>query len=324
MPTQAKRSGSQHQERAARALVMLVLCCADCGATDLREPSADPVTDASALPSSILDRMVARCALTCPPVERLALAQHLVERGRATRLRALDAEEAARSTQDADVRARDGAEAETMRQDAAADLAHAMAMLRSITEDTTVPPPRVVESALADLLFAAVEAHERDEVAALAARIVRDAPTRPIAADAWLEIGERAFEEAALDRARDAYLTVTAVPGAPSRSVIYAKYKLAWTYFNLSDFAAATRAFREVALSADQPLMAREARHDFVRASIPLERSAAEEVAALREIASDAGDATTLAQRYEDALREVGLEPRAAAFRAAWSATEAR
>lgn len=302
---------------------MIVLCCAGCGAADLREPSADAVTDASATPSPVLDRMVARCALTCPPVERLALAQHLLERSRAERLRAFDAEEAARSTQGANDGARGGAEVETLRRDAAADLAHAIAMLRSVAEDATVPPPRIVESALAELLFAAAEAHARDDVAAIAARIVRDAPTRPVAADAWLAIGDRAFEDAALDRARDAYLAVTAVPGATLHSVVYAKYKLAWTYYNASDFAAATARFREVALSADQPLMAREARRDFVRASVPLERSAPEEVAALREIASDAADATVLAQRFEDARRDVGLGPRAEAFRAAWSATEA-
>ena len=56
------------------------------------------------------------------------------------------------------------------------------------------PPPHVVESALPDLLFAAADAHDRDQVAAIAERIVRDAPARPVAADAWLAIGERAFE----------------------------------------------------------------------------------------------------------------------------------
>ncbi len=302
-----------------RVALGCALCCAGCGAADVRDPPPG-ATSGAFLPAgdAALDRVVERCQASCPPDERLALAQRLLERSQEARRRGLEADERAQATTDTATQREQRAASEVAMAEVARDRGRALEELRVIAGDVTVPPPRVVETALSELFFALAEERARDEVKALAERIVRDAPTRPVAAHAWLALGDRAFEDMDLAGARDAYLATLSVPGAEARTTVYARYKLAWTYLNLSDFRGACDAFREVARADDQPLIAREARRDFVRALVPLDGTPAQDAAELRGVAQDDAQATELAGRFEEALREVGLDARADAFRAGW------
>ena len=303
--------------RVSRALLCLSALCTGCGAANTRDPPAF-VSAPLSVGDTSLERVVARCDAACPPDERLALAERLLDRSQEARHRALDAEERAEASRD-EAEAREArAASESARLDAARDRGRALEHLRVVVSDIAAPPSRVVEKALSELLFALADEPARDEVKAIAERIVRDAPSRPIAAHAWLALGERAFEDADLAGARDAYLATLAVPGADARTSVYARYKLGWTLLNLSDFRGACDAFREVARAVEQPLIAREARRDFVRALAPLEGTAAQDAAELHALARDDAQATELAQRYEAALRDVGLDARAEAFRAGW------
>ena len=302
-------------------LLVLALICAGCGAADLREPAGE--VDAASTPEQLehaIERLVTHCDSSCPPEERLALARRLLDLAQQARMRSFEAEYRASTSRDASAREAAHAEGLVAAQRANGTRAQAVALLRVTIEDHTTPPSPTVETALLELLMAVGESGARDEMITIAERIVHDAPARPIAAQAWLAIGERAFEDAALDRARDAYLATAAVPGGDAQLAVYAKYKLAWVYLNLSEFRLACTTFQEVAQTAAQPAMAREARRDFLRALEPLRLNAAEDVAEIRAVARDDQEAEVLAQRYEAMLRDVGDEARAIAFHTAWRA----
>jgi hypothetical protein len=303
-----------------RESLWIVLLCAGCGAVDAREPPATSDSGATLpMEDAALERVLASCGPSCPPDQRLALAQRLLERSQDARHRALDAEERAfTAPRDSAAQQQARAAGDAATRDAARDRQRAIELLRVLTGDASVPPTRVVETALSELLFALADEQARDEVRALAERIVRDAPTRPIAAHAWLALADRAFEDMELTRARDAYLATIAVPDAEPRVTVYARYKLGWTLLNLSDFRGACDAFREVARTDGQPQLAREAQRDFTRALVPLDGTATDDIAALRGVARDEPQAVELAARYEAALRDAGLDARADAFRAAW------
>ncbi|HUM12141.1 MAG TPA: tetratricopeptide repeat protein [Myxococcaceae bacterium] len=67
--------------------------------------------------------------------------------------------------------------------------------------------------------------------------LIRDFPKSRYAPDAWLELGNRAFDTGNLAAAQDAYQHAARI-GSP-RVRGYATYKLAWCDFNLGDFEGA-------------------------------------------------------------------------------------
>ncbi len=67
--------------------------------------------------------------------------------------------------------------------------------------------------------------------------LIRDFPKSKYAPDAWLELGNHAFDKGNLAAAQDAYQHASRIGSARVRS--YATYKLAWCDFNLGDFEGA-------------------------------------------------------------------------------------
>jgi tetratricopeptide (TPR) repeat protein len=76
-----------------------------------------------------------------------------------------------------------------------------------------------------------------DEAVAQYRMLIRDFPKSRYAPDAWLEVGNHAFDKGNLAAAQDAYQHASRIGSARVRS--YATYKLAWCDFNLGDFEAA-------------------------------------------------------------------------------------
>lgn len=98
--------------------------------------------------------------------------------------------------------------------------------------------------------------------------LVHDAPGHPLAASAWLQLGDLDFDEMNLDRARAAYARVVEL--GKSDNVLYARYKLGWIALNLDEPQRALDEWTEVVLRGrviprSQPL-ARTAAKDCVRA----------------------------------------------------------
>ena len=67
--------------------------------------------------------------------------------------------------------------------------------------------------------------------------LIRDFPESKYAPDAWLEVGNHAFDKGNLAAAQDAYQHASRIGSARVRS--YATYKLAWCDFNLGEFEGA-------------------------------------------------------------------------------------
>ncbi|HZX42413.1 MAG TPA: tetratricopeptide repeat protein, partial [Myxococcaceae bacterium] len=67
--------------------------------------------------------------------------------------------------------------------------------------------------------------------------LLRDFPASKYAPDAWLELGNHAFDKGDLAAAQDAYQHASRIGSARVRS--YATYKLAWCDFNLGEFEGA-------------------------------------------------------------------------------------
>ena len=76
-----------------------------------------------------------------------------------------------------------------------------------------------------------------DEAVAQYRTLLRDFPSSKYAPDAWLELGNHAFDKGNLATAQDAYQHASRIGAARVRS--YATYKLAWCDFNLGDFEGA-------------------------------------------------------------------------------------
>lgn len=258
-------------------------------ATDGESSDDDPVV----ADDGALDRLLARCdGSSCTPEVRVALAERLLDRA--------------------------ASELPTSSDAGSQDAARAIALLQAVADDRAVPPTAAVERALSLLLSTSSEAGDALDALAIAERIVRDAPTRPIAAEAWLFIGDGAFERGDLIAAASAYRAVLALSGALPQTLHYAHYKLAWVHLNLSDFDAAFDAFGEVARQAGGRL-AIEARRDALSALMPRGRPAAEEVVAIRQLGGDQDVTLDLFARYEALLDENGATDRAQAFHAAAS-----
>jgi len=75
-------------------------------------------------------------------------------------------------------------------------------------------------------------------------RIIREFPDSSFVPDAWLSFGEYYFENQDLENAIKAYQK--AATYTQSKVHPFAEYKLAWTYYNLNDFRAATERFEKV------------------------------------------------------------------------------
>jgi tetratricopeptide (TPR) repeat protein len=76
-----------------------------------------------------------------------------------------------------------------------------------------------------------------DEAVAQYRALIRDFPKSKFAPDAWLELGNHAFEKGNLAAAQDSFQHASRIGSARVRS--YATYKLAWCDFNLGDFEGA-------------------------------------------------------------------------------------
>ena len=105
-------------------------------------------------------------------------------------------------------------------------------------------------------------------------RIIREFPDSSFVPDAWLSFGEYYFENQDLENAIKAYQKAATFTQSKVRP--FAEYKLAWTYYNLNDFRAATERFEKVITLSQEAEKAgaasgrfslgREARRDWVSA----------------------------------------------------------
>lgn len=248
-----------------------------------------------------LDRLAAACDASCPHRDRLALAQRLLDRAAA--LRESAATESETETE---------AVVQTKLREAIADETRARAWLEALGSDPTLPP-----ALLEDVLEAQLGSCA-DEPARLlvAQRVVRELPPSALVAEGWLLIGEQAFLEADLGAARLAYERVIEIPDVRPRTRSYARFKLAWVRFNLSEFEPACALFSEVAADEDA-VLAREAQRGFLMVLVPRALRADEERRAIAGIARTPAERAELDERYVHLLEDAGLLDRAAAFRAA-------
>jgi hypothetical protein len=254
-----------------------------------------------------LDRLAAACDASCPHRDRLALAQRLLDRAASLR-------ESAETDTETDALARGAPDEEVQAKlrEAIEDETRARAWLEALASDPTLPPALLEEVLEAQLGACA------DESARLlvAQRIVRELPPSALVAEAWLLIGEQAFVEADLSAAGLAYERVIEIPDARPRTRCYARFKLAWVRFDLSDFEPACALFSEVA-AEDDGLLGREAQRGFLMVLVRRGLRADEERRAIAGIARTPAERVELDQRYLHLLEDTGLEDRAAAFRAA-------
>jgi hypothetical protein len=253
-----------------------------------------------AVEGDALDRLAAACDASCPHRDRLALAERLLDRAASLRLSAETESET--ETEAAQAKLREAIEDET----------RARAWLEVLASDPTLPP-----ALLEDVLEAQLGACA-DEPARLliAQRIVRALPPSALVAEAWLLIGEQAFVEADLSAAGLAYERVIEIPDARPRTRSYARFKLAWVRFDLSDFEPACALFLEVA-AEDDGLLGQEAQRGFLMVLVRRGLPAVEERRAIAGIARTPAERAELDQRYLRLLEDAGLLDRAAAYRAA-------
>jgi TolA-binding protein len=105
-------------------------------------------------------------------------------------------------------------------------------------------------------------------------RVIREFPDSSFVPDAWLSFGEYYFLNQDLENAVAAYKRAASYTKSKVRP--FAEYKLAWTYYNLNDFRAATERFEVVIKIGQEARKAgkakgsfsldREARRDWVAA----------------------------------------------------------
>jgi tetratricopeptide (TPR) repeat protein len=101
----------------------------------------------------------------------------------------------------------------------------------------TFPKYQRRDEVLFSLAYDLEDVGRGDEAVAQYRVLLRDFPASRYAPDAWLELGNQAFDKGNLATAQDAYQHAARVGSARVRS--YAIYKLAWCDFNLGDFEAA-------------------------------------------------------------------------------------
>lgn len=165
--------------------------------------------------------------------------------------------------------------------------------------------------------------------------LLRDFPGSRYAPDAWLELGNRAFDAGELAAAQDAYTHASRMGSPRVRS--YATYKLAWCDFNLGDFEAAREKLARVVDGSaggtrTQRDLRTEALVDLTRVYVRLDQpqqalayfrrntSGAEQrklVTRLGNALADAGELRGALEVYRAALEAEPLAPEAAAWQQA-------
>jgi len=165
--------------------------------------------------------------------------------------------------------------------------------------------------------------------------LIRDFPKSKYAPDAWLELGNHAFDKGNLATAQDAYQHASRIGSARVRS--YATYKLAWCDFNLGDFEAAREKLARVvdgSAGGSKTLLdlRTEALVDLTRVYVRLEKpdeglayfqrttQGAERrklVTRLANALTDAGELNGALRVYKAALQAEPLAPEAATWQQA-------
>ncbi|HZW87857.1 MAG TPA: tetratricopeptide repeat protein, partial [Myxococcaceae bacterium] len=174
-----------------------------------------------------------------------------------------------------------------------------------------------------------------DEAVAQYRALIRDFPRSKYAPDAWLELGNHAFDKGNLAAAQDAYQHASRIGSARVRS--YATYKLAWCDFNLGDFEGAREKLARVvdgSAGGTKTLLdlRTEALVDLTRVYVRLERpddglayfqrttEGAEHrklVTRLANALADAGELQGALKVYRAALQSDPLAPEAATWQQA-------
>ncbi|HTS82868.1 MAG TPA: tetratricopeptide repeat protein [Myxococcaceae bacterium] len=149
-----------------------------------------------------------------------------------------------------------------------------------------------------------------EEAAGQYRALLRDFPRSRFAPDAWLELGNRAFDAGALAAAQDAYQHAGRIGSPRVRS--YATYKLAWCDFNLGDFEGAREKLARVvdgSAGGTKPLLElrTEALVDLTRVYVRLDR--AEDGLAYFQRNTQGAERRKLVGRLAKALAEAGDLP---------------
>ncbi|HSP17960.1 MAG TPA: tetratricopeptide repeat protein, partial [Myxococcaceae bacterium] len=100
------------------------------------------------------------------------------------------------------------------------------------------------DEVLFSLAYDLEDVGRQEEAVAQYRALLRDFPGSRFAADAWLELGNHAFDAGNVAAAQDAYEHATRVGSPRVRS--YATYKLAWCDFNLGEFEGARQKLSRV------------------------------------------------------------------------------
>ncbi len=102
---------------------------------------------------------------------------------------------------------------------------------------TTFPKYQRRDEVLFSLAYDLEDVGRGDEAVDRYRALIRDFPRSRYAPDAWLELGNHAFDKGNLAAAQDAYQHAARIGSARVRN--YATYKLAWCDFNLGEFEGA-------------------------------------------------------------------------------------
>lgn len=124
----------------------------------------------------------------------------------------------------------------------------------AVSTTATPAPKQELDPAQAEL-YAALDKRDKgdlDGARAALTELIRKHPGSPALADAYVSLGEMAFDQAAKDPsqfkiAESAYEAAVAMPPPANRVYGYAWYKLGWTFFNTGDGARALNAFKKAA-----------------------------------------------------------------------------
>jgi tetratricopeptide (TPR) repeat protein len=141
-----------------------------------------------------------------------------------------------------------------------AERAEALALGLRLVARSDFPQLTTGDQVLHALGGALVAARRRDEARRTWTRLVTERPDSRLVAAAAVGLGDLAFDDGELIAARAQYTLAAADPQVGA----YARYKHAWTTWNLGDEAAALAAFLELARHGPPPIRAA-ARTDLLR-----------------------------------------------------------
>jgi len=146
-----------------------------------------------------------------------------------------------------------------------------------------------------------------DEAVGQYRTLIRDFPRSKYAPDAWLELGNHAFDKGNVAVAQDAYQHASRIGSARVRS--YATYKLAWCDFNLGEFEGAREKLARVvdgSAGGTQTLLdlRTEALVDLTRVYVRLEKP--EEGLAYYQRTTQGAERRKLITRLANALADAG------------------